>query len=92
MGSSILSILAVDEGKIGLAITRRMEKGKLDVLSSVMERFIEAILFDLFIQEIQKPIFRTDLFAIENESEARIEIGIVPEALEDQSLSERQTF
>src|SRR5690606_29557981 len=72
VGSSIMGILAVDKGKIGLSIARRVEEGKLDVFSPIMDPLIEAVLLNLFVKEIEKAIFRADLLSVEIEGEPHV--------------------
>ena len=92
MGSAILRILSIDKGKIGLSVARGVEKGKFEMSFRGNGAAHRAGLLYLLIKKIEKPIFRADLFAIKNKSQARIEIGIVPEPFEDQFFLKGKFF
>ena len=69
-----------------------MEEGEFDAFSPVMEGLVEAVLFHFPVQQVEEAIFGPDLFSVEDESQARIQIGVVPKPLEDEFLLESEFF
>ncbi len=90
MRPAVLGILTIDKGKIGLAIARGVEEGKLKGFAPVVERLVKTVIFDLFIQEIEKAVLGKDRLAIEDKGEARIKVGVVPKPFGDELFLEAE--
>lgn len=63
-----------------------MGEGHLNVFPFQMNDRVGGILGDLLGEKIEEPVFGGEAIAVENQSQASVEIGIVPEHLADDGL------
>ena len=69
--------MAVDEGIVFFAAFFAVREGNFNVLADEMDRFVEWLFFHFLTQEIEQSVFGTEFFAVENDREIRVQVGIV---------------
>ena len=60
-----------------------MGKGEFDALAAVMRRRIERRVADLAVEQVEQPFFGYEFTPVEQQLQAAVEAGVIPQALLD---------
>ena len=87
--AAVAGELAINKRKIGLAVVGGMGEGEFEELRLVMADGVHGALAHLLLKQVQKPVFRLERLLVEDELEAGVEAGVIPEPALDVLIIER---